>query len=86
MKTCLDTRTSQKTLEGESEWHPNTEVSGIQEPIQQFWRAERHFWSAEWHFKSAEFTSFGLWPNGLGVTIRHTFFTFSQKDVSEFKP
>ena len=33
---------------------------GLQEPIR--------------HSKSAELPSCGLWPNGLWVTIRHTFF------------
>ena len=42
-------------------------VFDVQEPI-------RHFWSAEWHSERAELASFGLWPNGLRMTIRHTFF------------
>ena len=45
---------------------------GIEEPI-------RHIWSAKWHSKRAEFPSFELWPNGLRVTIRHTFFNFFAK-------
>ena len=44
----------------------------VQEPIQ-------HFWSAERHSKSAEFSLVGLWPNGLWVTIRHTFFDLFAK-------
>ena len=39
----------------------------VQEPI-------RHFCSAERHSKRAEFSPFGLWPNGLWMTIRHTLF------------
>ena len=45
---------------------------GVQEPI-------RHFWSAKWHFKRAEFPLFGLWPNALRVTIRHTIFDLFAK-------
>ena len=45
---------------------------GVQEPIQQFWSAERHF-------KRAEFPPFGLWPNGIRVTIRHTLFNLLTK-------
>ena len=47
--------------------HEHGRAFNVQEPIQ-------HFWSAEWHFESAELASFGLWPNGLQVTIRHTLF------------
>ena len=47
--------------------------------IRHFWSADRHFWSAERHFKSAELHSFGLWPNSLGVPIRHTLFDFFAK-------
>ena len=42
-------------------------------------RPIRHFWSVEQHSKSAEFTCFGFWPNGLRVTIRHTFFDIFAK-------
>ena len=45
---------------------------GLQEPI-------RHFWSAERHSKSAELPSYGLWPNSLRVTIRHTLFNLFTK-------
>ena len=45
---------------------------GVQEPIQ-------HFWSAERLSKMAKFPPFGLWPNGLRVTIRHTFFDLFAK-------
>ena len=45
---------------------------GVQEPIQ-------HFWSAEKYSKSATFTCFGLWPNGLWVTIMHTIFDLFAK-------
>ena len=44
----------------------------VQEPI-------RHFWSAERQSKRAEFSPFGLWPNGLRVTIRHTLFDLLAK-------
>ena len=65
----LRTMTGQKTLENESKRHPNT----IQRPIQ-------HFWSAKWDSKRAEFCLVGLWPNGLRVTIRHTFFDIFAKE------
>ena len=45
---------------------------GIQRPI-------RHFWSIKQHSKRAEFSPFGLWPNGLRVTIRHTLFDLFAK-------
>ena len=45
---------------------------GVQESI---W----HFWSAKRHFKRAKFIPFGLWPNGLRVTIRHTLFDLFAK-------
>ena len=47
-------------------------VFGVQRPIRQFWSAERHS-------KRVEFPYFGLWPNGLQMTIRHTFFDFFAK-------
>ena len=37
-------------------------------------RSIQHFQSAEWHSERSEFPCIGLWPNGLQVTIRHTFF------------
>ena len=42
-------------------------------------RAIRHFWSAERQSKSAELASFGFWPNGLRVMIRHTLFDLFAK-------
>ena len=45
---------------------------GVQEPI-------RHFWSAKRHSKRVEFSPFGLWPNGLQVTIMHTIFDLFAK-------
>ena len=47
-------------------------VFGVQEPI---W----HFQSVERHSKRAEFFPFGLWPNSLWVTIRHTLFDLFAK-------
>ena len=47
--------------------HEHGRAFSVQEPIQ-------HFWSAERHFKRLEFPPFGLWPNALWVTIRHTLF------------
>ena len=44
----------------------------LQEPI-------RHIWSTKQHSKSAELPSCGLWPNGLQVTIMHTFFDIFAK-------
>ena len=61
MKTRLGVRTGSKTLERESKTHPNTKVCSASKST------IRHFWSAE-------FSPFGLWPNSLRVTIRHTIF------------
>ena len=52
-------------------------VFGVQRPI-------RHFWSVKGHSKRAEFPCFGLWPNGLWVTIRHTLFDVFVKDATGF--
>ena len=38
-----------------------------------------HFWSAKRHSKRAEFCFGGLWPNGLRVMIRYTFFDLFAK-------
>ena len=48
--------------------HPNTE--GHLAPKSTI----QHFWSAERHFKWAKWSPFGLWPNSLWMTIRHTLF------------
>ena len=65
MKTCLGTRTDQKTLEGDTKWPKHESTFGLQEPI--------------WHSKSAELPSCGLWPNGLQVMIMHTIFNLFAK-------
>ena len=65
MSRCKD---RSKNLRRRVQNTPEHEIAfGAQEPI-------RHFWSAERHFKSAELASFGLWPNGLRVRIKHTHF------------
>ena len=80
MKTCLCTRTSQKTLEGESKWHLNAKVhSASKSQFGTFGVLNDTFWSAEHHSKSAELPSCGLWPNGLRVTIMHTIFDLFTK-------
>ena len=68
MKTRLGARTRSKNLEGESKMHSNTKVYSASKST--IW----HFWSAERHFKSAKLVLYGLWPNALRVTIRHTLF------------
>ena len=73
MKTRLGARTESKNLEGESKMHPNTKVYLASKST--IW----HFWSAERHFKSAKLVLFGLWPNALRVTIRHTLFNLFAK-------
>ena len=65
MKTCLGTRTDQKTLEGDTKWLEHESTFGLQEPIR--------------HSKSAELPSCGLWPNGLRVMIMHTIFNLFTK-------
>ena len=69
----LGARSCQKTLEEESKRHPNTKERSVSKS--QFGT----FGVLEWHSKRAEFPPFGLWPNGLRVTIRHTFFDLFAK-------
>ena len=78
MKIRLGARSSQKTLEGESKTHPNTVVRLVSKS--QFGT----FGVLEWHSKRAEFPPFGLWPNGLRVTIRHTLFDLFAKGCVRF--
>ena len=72
MKTHLGTRTGlkkkKKTLKRESKTHQNTEERSASKST------IRHFWSAKQHFKRAKWSPFGLWPNSLQMTIRHTIF------------
>ena len=76
LKTCLGTRTSQKTLKGETKWHSNTKVCSASKS--QFGT----FGVLIWHIWSAELPSCGLWPNSLWVTIKHTLFDlFAQECV-----
>ena len=73
MKTRLGARTNKKNLRKGVQMAPEHEkVFSVQEPI---W----HFWSVEQHSKRAEFSSFGLWPNSLWVTIKHTIFDLFAK-------
>ena len=78
MKIRLGTRTGKKNPRRKVQMaHEHETVFGVQRPIRQFWSAERHS-------KRAEFPYFGLWPNGLRVTINTHFSIFSQKDVFRF--
>ena len=78
MKIRLGTRTGKKNpRRGVQMALEQKRVFGVQRPIWKFWSAERHS-------KRAEFPYFGLWPNGLRVTINTHFSIFSQKDVFRF--
>ena len=73
MKTHLGVGTGSKNPKRRVQNAPeHGRTFGVQEPI-------RHFWSAERHFKRAEFPPFGLWPNALRVTIRHTLLSLFTK-------
>ena len=74
MKTRLGAETGSKNPSRKVQNAPkHGRTFSVQEPI---W----HFWSAEWHFKMAKFPPFGLWPNALRVTIRHTLFDLFAKE------
>ena len=73
MKTRLSARTRSKNPRRRVQNTPkHRRMFGVQKPIQ-------HFWSVERHFKRTEFPPFGLWPNALQVTIRHTLFDLFAK-------
>ena len=73
MKTRLGAGTRSKNSRRRVQNAPeHGRTFGVQEPIQ-------HLWSVERHFKRAEFLPFGLWPNGLQVTIKHTIFDLFAK-------
>ena len=63
---------SKNTRRGVQTAPEHERVFGVQELI-------RHFWSAKQHSKRAKFPPFGLWPNSLQVTIRHTLFNLFTK-------
>ena len=71
---CLSASLSSKNLK---KWVQNglKLKSGIG-TIRLFWSADWHFWSAEWHFQSAEWHTFGPWPEGIGITLKHIIFNF----------
>ena len=79
MKTRLGTKTGQKNPRKGVQTAPKRKSTFI--AIRQI----RHFWSAEWHSKRAEFPCFGLWPNGLWVTIRHTLFDLFVKRCAQIQ-
>ena len=74
MKTRLGDGTGSKNPRRRSKMHPNIEEHLVSKsPFETFGVSNSTF-------KRAEFPPFGLWPNALWVTIRHTFFDLFAKD------